>query len=321
MLLFRLRRLPAVLFALGFIATIGASAIRVEAADVVNVTGTVSDLSANAFYAADMGFFKNAGLDVHFTIVTNGPASMAAVSSGATDVGITNVPTLAIARERGLSLRFIAPAAIISLSTDTDSLAVPLDSAIRTGADLNGKIIGVPGVKTVQQLHVMAWMDQHGGEYKTVKFVEIPFPQMGQALSAHRIDAGLLSEPFWTPNKTTTRSLGNPTQSVAPPYMLLGWAATDAWISAHPDLAAKFALAIRQASEWANSHHKESGVILAKYAQMDPAVTAAMARSTYGTELSPSLIAPLADASYKYGMIEKKVVPADMMWRPSLAGK
>ena len=46
------------------------------------------EVGALAFYAADQGFFKKAGLDVELVAMANGPAIAAAVASGTLDAEI-----------------------------------------------------------------------------------------------------------------------------------------------------------------------------------------------------------------------------------------
>ena len=282
----------------------------------LNVAAIPIDPSANVYYALEQGYFQNAGLDVHITPMTSGPAVVAAIASGAADIGVSNVTSLAAARLHGIALRFLAAAAVTTPDTQTDLLLVPKDSTIQAGADLNGKTIAISGIKSFQQVSASAWIDKHGGDAHTIKFIEIPFPEMGAALDAHRIDAAMTTEPFSSADLATARSLGTALQSVAPTYMLLGWAATDDWLKAHADVAARFATAMRQASQWANGHHKESAAILVKYTKISQAVAEKMARTAYGTELTAAMISPPVDASLRYGIIDKAVPAADLIWRP-----
>ena len=48
------------------------------------------------------------------------------------------------------------------------------DSPIKTGRDLNGKTFAVPALMDLNQIAAMAWIDQTGGDSRTVKIVEIP---------------------------------------------------------------------------------------------------------------------------------------------------
>jgi NitT/TauT family transport system substrate-binding protein len=303
------------LSALAALAFSGASA-PVKAADpiVVNVGTLPVDTSAVVFYAQDQGYFKQAGLDVRIQTMASGPVTAQAVAGNAIDIGVANVATVASARLRGVPLKFIAPAAIAGDMTRTDLLMVSKASPIMKAADLNGKTVGVNGLRDLQELCVRAWTDRHGGDAKTVKFVEVPFSAMGGALEAGRVDAAMPVEPFVSADRATARVLGNPLDGLNARFMIVGWLATDSWLAAHPDVAAKFAGAIAKAAVWANSHEKESAAILVANSKLDPATAATMARAVYGTQLEPSLIQPVIDAAVKYGIIDKPIAASDLMW-------
>ncbi len=42
----------------------------------------------------------------------------------------------------------------------------------------------------------MAWVEKTGGDWRRVTTVEVPFPQMADALAGGQIDAAIFSEPF-----------------------------------------------------------------------------------------------------------------------------
>ena len=281
---------------------------------VINVGALPVDTSAVVFYAQDQGFFKAAGLDVKIQTMSSGPVLAQAVAANAIDIGVANVATVASARLRGVPLKFIAPAAIASDQTRTDLIMVSKDSPVQKAADLNGKTIALNGLKDLQQICAMAWADKHGGDSKTLKFIEVPFPQMGGALEQKRVDAALPVEPFVSADKATARSLGSVLDGVGSRYMIVGWLATDSWLAAHADAASRFASAIAKAAEWANAHEKESGAILVKNSKLDPATADTMARAVYGTRLEPALLTPVIEAALKYGVIDKTIPAADLIW-------
>ncbi len=304
--------------ALATFATLSLAAVAAPlgAADpvVVNVGALPVDTSAVVFYAQDQGYFKDAGLDVHLQTMASGPVLAQAVAANAIDIGVANVATVASARNHGIPLKFIAPAAIASDFTRTDLLMVSKDSPIQKASDLNGKTVGVNGLRDLQELCVRAWTDKHGGDSKTLRFVEVPFPQMGGALQEKRVDAAMPVEPFVSADRATARMLGNALDGIGSHYMIVGFLSTDSWIAAHPDVAARFASAIAKAAVWANTHEKESAAILVKNSKLDPSVAATMARAVYGTKLDPSLVQPVVDAAVKYGIIDKPVAASDMIW-------
>jgi NitT/TauT family transport system substrate-binding protein len=303
--------------ALAILAAIAAPpAARAQAPLTTLTVGTLSsDNSAAVYYAQELGFFKKVGLDVQISAMASGPVTAAAVTGGALDIGVANVATIAVARTRGVPLKFLFPASIAGDGTLTDQIAVAKDSPVKTAADLNGKTIGVNGLRDLQQLCAMAWIDKHGGDSKTVQFIEVPIPQMGAALQAHRIDGGMPVEPFVTAQKDQIRSLGSVLDGVGPHYMVIGYLATDTWLAAHADVAARFVRAMREASIWGNAHRAESAAIIERIMHVDASVGATMNRATYGTDLDPALLQPVIDSALHYGILSRPVAASELIWR------
>jgi NitT/TauT family transport system substrate-binding protein len=162
----------------------------------------------------------------------------------------------------------------------------------------------------------MAWADKHGGNGRSLQFVEIPFPQMDAALASHRLDAAVMTEPYASAASGDTRVIGSAEDGVAPTFMTLGWFATANWLNAHTDAATRFIAAVRKAAEWGNSHHAESAAILSRYSKIPVAVTEGMGRSVYGLTLDPKLIQAPIDIAARYGFIDHSFPAADLMWFP-----
>ena len=303
--------------ALSASAALAPSALR--AADppaTINVGAIPLDTIGTVYYAQDLGYFKNAGLTVNIQTMPGGPQAAAAVASGAIDVSVGPITVIALGHLHGVDFKFIAPAAVVNGNTMTDPLLVAIDSPITKGSDLNGKTIGISGLKSMQQVSAMSWVDTHGGDAKSLKFIEIPFPQMGAALAQHRVDAVTSVEPFATSFKSVARPLGNALAGIAPTFMELGYFAPPAWLQANAAVAARFIAVLRQAAVWANAHQKESAEVLVRIAKLDPAVATTMARATYGTApLSPAMIQPVIDASAKYDVIDKTFPASELIWQ------
>jgi NitT/TauT family transport system substrate-binding protein len=303
---------------IGAAAAFAATPLAAAAADPVVSVGTIpTDVSAVVNYALDLGYFKDVGLDVRLTTLTSGPVVATAVAGGAVDVGAANVGSLAVARARGVPIRVFAPAGLADAHATGDIIAVLKDSPIQTAADLNNKTIGIVAVKTMQHAAVLLWIDRHGGDSKSVKFIEIPFPEMFVALQSHRVDAILPDEPFTTMMSAHVRSLGNQWSAMREPFLIFGFFATENWLNAHPDLATKFSSAIIRAARWANGHRSESALILARYTKIDPKIASRMGRTTYGTSLDASMIQPVVENLVRYGLLEKPIDASDLLWHPS----
>lgn len=282
---------------------------------VVNVIALPSAAAGSLYDAQEMGFFKAAGLDVRITPMTSSPAIVAAVVSGAADVGFAAIGSAAAARERGLPVRFIAPGGMYVSANPTSLLVGAKDTPIRTAADLEGKTVAVTGLADLTYFGARAWIDANGGDSSRVKFVELPFPQMAPALAQHRVDAAVTTEPFLTIGKDEERPIAAINDAIAARFMITGWLAREAWIAAHPDAAARFAGAIRQAAAWANAHGSASVDVLVRYTQIPAGVAASMRRLQYALTLDPKLLQPPIDNAARYG--DGRALPAaELIWTP-----
>jgi sulfonate transport system substrate-binding protein len=309
-----MKRLP-LLVLLAFALT--ASPAPAQTLIPVVVSGAPFDLNGPLFYAQDLGYFTKAGLDVHIQtsqVTVEGEA--AAMLGGSLDIGSANTATVAQAHLHGIDFRFFAPSGLFTdTAAPTELVTVLKTSPVRTAADLNGKTLAVAGLKGMLQIATIAWADKHGGNGKSLQFVEIPFPQMNAALEQHRVDAVVLTEP-WATAATSgdARSIGSAEDGVARSFMTLGWFSTSAWLKANPDTARRFVAAIREAAIWGNAHHAESAVILSKYSKMSLDVVNSMGRSVYGVDLDPKLLQAPLDVAARYGFLERPVRAADIMW-------
>ena len=290
---------------------------RAQADTLAVKTGLIpADIGAAAEFARELGYFRDAGLDVDIQIMQSGPAIAPAVIGGSLNVGAMNSGSLAGAHLRGLPLMYFAPAATTPPSSLANAIIVKKDGPIRSGADLNGKTVGIVAVKTLEHACMLLWVDKHGGDSKTLKFTELPYAEMATALQTGRIDASLASEPFASLSKDQTRILAGVFSAMPGPFLSYGYFATADWLNANADAAVKYAAAIHRASVWANAHRKESGQMVATLTKLDPAVVASMARTQYATSLDASAIQPAVDVMVHYGMLPSTVDAATLIWKP-----
>jgi NitT/TauT family transport system substrate-binding protein len=289
---------------------------------VLNVAAIPSDISGSAYYAADNGYFKKGGLSATFLGLTSGAAIAAAVLGGSADVGYSNVISLAIAHSRGLPITMLFPANMHVHEAPTAGLLSVKKSSPITGAKgLNGKVMAVIGLNNIADIAARAWIDKNGGDSKTVKSVELPFPEMKAALEADRIDAAVLdttADPLLGKPGDTLRLIASTFDAVSTHFAPSVWFSTTDWVSKHPAVAKAFVAAMRESAVWANGHHRESAEILSKYTHVTPAQINTFVRATYGDRLTAEEIQPNIDVAAKYGVIKAAFPAADVI--SSVAG-
>ena len=188
------------------------------------------------------------------------------------------------------------------------------NAPFKTAKDLNGKTIGVSTLKDLQQASVMKWVDANGGDSSTLKFLEIPVPEMAPALVAGRIDGSCLLEPSLTFAKNDVRVFGKCYDAIAKSLMITTHFAGTDFLQKNPAAARAFIGALKATAEWANKNHPAAGAILAKISKLEPATIAEMHRVVYAESLDPATIQPVIDATAEYKFLPKTFNVSEMFW-------
>jgi NitT/TauT family transport system substrate-binding protein len=262
------------------------------------------------FYAKDMGFFDKAGLNVEIVLLQNGPAIAAGVAGGSLDIGASSPFVFMNARRHGLPYTVIAPG-ILYESTDPFSLlVVPASSSVRTAKDLDDKVVGGMTIGAMDELAIRAWIDQNGGDSKTVKVVEIASSAMVDAMEQGRLAAALIPEPQLTAAANRIRHLGAAYDAIAKTMMISVWFTTYSWAQAHPAEERKFRETLLQTNAWAAANREKAADILEHWTK----IRVPRIRSTAATRLDPALLQPICDAAWKYKMIDAPMDAKEWLW-------
>jgi NitT/TauT family transport system substrate-binding protein len=256
--------------------------------------------SAQLFYAQELGLWTKAGLNVELQPNPFGAAIAAAVASNAIDIGYATVMTLASAHAKHIPFTIIAAANAFDVKQPPNGMLVAANPAMHTGKDFNGKIIGSPGLNTLGEYGVRAWVDANGGDSTTLRFVEIPFSDMAGALGTGRIDAAYVAEPFLSGAAKAGHVVAIEFDAIANAFLVAGWFTTTDWAKAHPEAVVRFAAAIREATEWALKNPAKCPDIVAKYLKMEPAQVAATPRAYFARSLVPAMVQPGIDLTARY---------------------
>lgn len=306
-------RFRTLVFALLLAGFAGAYALATDSAPTIRVAIPPNDSAAEAYYAADMGFFKNAGINVQLITVNNAGAISSSVAGGAADIGNLTISSLAAAHEHGLPFTIVAPGALYSDKGITSALVVRQDSPIRTGKDLEGKTVGVRDLSNLGYVATLAWVEKTGGDPNAVKFIETSDAAAAAALEQGRIAAAALSEPELGQlvRASTEARILAPYTSIAKDFMTSAYFATAQYAKDHHDVMRRFESAIVETARWANRHQSDSANILAKYSKIDMAPS--MARVVYAERLNPAQIQPMIDAAARYGLLKSRFAAADLI--------
>jgi NitT/TauT family transport system substrate-binding protein len=268
------------------------------------------DISGVSYYALDQGFYAKYGLDVDVVTMANGAVVAAAVAGGALDVGSGNTIAIATAHEHGIPFKLIAPSGAFNKDDPTDGIVVAGTSLFKTAKDLAGKIFGIAGLRNISEVYTRAWLDQNGVDNRSVKFVELTFPEMAATLASGRVDAVCPEEPALTAVLAAGgRIIARPGEAIAPIWTEGGFFCTESFIQSHPDAVKKLVSAFHDASVWANNNRPASLAILAKYSQSTLVPTH---RCYYPERLDARQLQPLINAAAKYGILKSAFPASDL---------
>jgi NitT/TauT family transport system substrate-binding protein len=271
--------------------------------------GTINttDSSASPIYGVETGAFRREGLDVETIALPTGGAVLAAIAGGSLEIGFSNPLTAATAVAHGLPLVILAPAMLYTPKATPSFMCRARGGSVRSGADLLGKTVAVQSLNGELHLHAMFWIDQHGGDAKSVKFLEMPPGAMVAALKDGKIEAATIGEPDFTEHKADIEAFGDAYGGLMPKGIGIGgvYVGSKPWVQANLDATKHFLRGLVATARWANSHHAETAKILATRANISPETVNTMTRIIYGDSLDPTLVQPLYDVAYKYGFIKE----------------
>jgi NitT/TauT family transport system substrate-binding protein len=285
--------------------------VAAQTGDEIVVATPPNDSSGEVFYAADMGFFAKAGLNVKVMSMNNAGAVAPAVISGSVAIGGLTVPSVAVAREKGVPITIIAPGSIYSSAAPTSGIFVLKNSPLHKAADLNGKTLATRDLSNLSYYGANAWIDKNGGDSKSVHWIEISDTADIAAMQQGRIDAASVSEPALDDAlHGEGRMLGPVYDAIGDKFLIAAFFTTEAYAKAHPETMRKFAAAIIAAGKWANQNHAASAKILEKYAGVP--IPAGYTRVTYAERLRAADAQPVLDMLAGYGVIKPSPHAADL---------
>jgi NitT/TauT family transport system substrate-binding protein len=287
-----------------------------QAAPSLHVIGPPNDGFKAVYYGVKAGIFRKHGVDVEASLINSGAAAAAALIGGTADVAYTNITTLILAHNKGVPIQILAPGAIYTSDSKlTTAIVVLKDAPVRTGLDLNGKTIGSVSLGDTMAASIQAWVDQNGGNSRTIKIIEVPASATLEMLQAGRVSAVTMNEPAVSQALAggEARALANPNAAIAKRFMQAMFAVMAPVATAKADAMVRFAQAMHEASAYTNSHLAETVDLVASYSGTAPEVVARSARFVDATSADPALVQPVIDVLVKYGMTSPAFPASDVI--------
>jgi NitT/TauT family transport system substrate-binding protein len=179
--------------------------------------------------------------------------------------------------------------------------------AIRSGKDLEGKTVGVNGVRGINWVLTRSWVKLTGGDPEKVSFLELPNSVLIDSIKAKRIDAAYVVDPYMTVGRTDPdiEGFGWPQSSVYRGGVNGLWVVTRASTDQRPDVIRAFVRALIRGAGWVNANLGNDSYfkLVSGFTKIDPAIAAKMVLEPASTSISATQIQPMVKLMRDNGLI------------------
>jgi sulfonate transport system substrate-binding protein len=203
--------------------------------------------------------FEKDNIRIVFKKFDYGPPEVEAFNAGELDFGSIGDQPAIIGWARGVEFKIVGN---ITGGEDKMALLVPEDSPVQSFSELKGKKIAITVGSNIQHLFNQ-YLKQSGLKQSDVNLVNLQFTDCIIALSAHEIEATILSDPYIS---IATYKYGAKVISYSDglKYTTLPYIASNHFIEKYPDIVARLLKVYRKSAEWARNNHEEAADILVK---------------------------------------------------------
>ncbi|MBT3153837.1 ABC transporter substrate-binding protein [Streptomyces sp. CHD11] len=208
-----------------------------------------------AFAADDEGVFDKHGLDVDISTAKTSTEMVPQLLGGKVNLALLDTATSLVAAGQGVDLVYVAAATDGGIPEGQEEFSfanvwVEKDSPIRSLADLTGKTVGVPQIKSAPWVDLRGSVDEAGGDSSTIKFVESP--DTLAALKSGQVDATTTPEPVGTVERAKGELRPLAPVNSGGGGMAYVWVTTRAFAEANKDTLKSFAEAVREGNTAVN---------------------------------------------------------------------
>jgi NitT/TauT family transport system substrate-binding protein len=286
----------------------------VETLDPANpVAITVGTLPAGdyapLYLAIQEGYFEEEGLDVTVEIIAGGAVGVTQLVSGELDFTSATWANTLAAVSQGLEVE------VVREGTDSNKegingVIVDSASGFTDIEDLRGKTLSVNTLQSATELQIRDCLATGGLEPGDYELVEVPFPEVGAAVTQGRIAGGLVPEPFVTIGKAQGLeplffpSVCNEDQQNSP---LITWDSSSKFIDENPAVVAAFVRAMDKATELAIDDEQSVRDILLTFTTLTPELADAITLPSFVRDGTPNLEGAelVMNLMVEYGLLEE----------------
>jgi sulfonate transport system substrate-binding protein len=259
--------------------------------------------------------FKPLGIKIKWIDFQFGPPLLEAINAGSVDFGYVGDSPPIFAQAGGARIRYVAA---VKFDGNTQAIIVPVDSPIKTLADLRGKRVAFGNGSSAHNLLVAA-LEKAGLSWSDITPAPLAPADATAAFAKGSVDAWSIWDPYLAlaelKQKARVIASGKDVHGVNAFFI----AASD-FVEKYPLLVARLNAVFASEGQWADSHHEEVAKAQAEATGIDiEASRRFVDRSSYrvvpvndDTVRNQQLV---ADRFARLGLIAKPVNVSDIVWK------
>jgi NitT/TauT family transport system substrate-binding protein len=269
------------------------------------------------------GYFAEQGLEIDTTPTAGGAAGLPALAAGQVQITFSNIISIVLGAKQGLGFEVITMGAGTGdAPPDLAAIIAKKGATFKTGKDFEGKRIAVNTRNNVIWLFAREWVRATGGDPDKVQYLEVPFPQMTDAVRGDRVEAAFVVEPFLS-NGLKAEGM----QLVAWPYNVVMknvpvgmYAATKEYIDANPQVIDRFVRAYLKGVDWTNANKSsdEWMRIVAGYTKLPPEKVKGLTVPPYEKTVDAAGVDAVQVLMRKNGLIDAPVDTRKLLYRTAI---
>jgi NitT/TauT family transport system substrate-binding protein len=263
---------------------------------------------APLYIAIQKGYFANEGLKVTPQVVQGGALALPKLARGGLDISFVNYVSVFKAQADGGKYHILAEG--YQAKPNVMGI-VALNNKIAEPKDLAGKTIAVNTKGNVGTLTIASALSTSDVTPGSVKFKEVPFPDMAKTLQAGQVDAAWMVEPFIT---SAAQTLGaqlvldtasGPTADLP----VAGYVSTASFAERYPRTVAAFRRAMHRAQLAATDRQNVERVLPSYVPRIDPetAVITSVGVFPATDEPSPVRLQRVADLMQQFQLLSSRL--------------
>lgn len=274
---------------------------------IVPISGTAP------YYAAlKEGYFAAEGLAMTSEVIRGGAAAIPALVGGSLDIVYANGTSCVQAIARGIDLRLVVLGTIMtSQPPDPAALLKRKGAPLRTGKDLEGKVVAANALRDVQWMFIKAWVAATGGDPDKVQIIEVAIPSMVDAIKADRVAAALVIDPYMTValDDPEIELLDWPMSKVFPGGPVAFFAVSGDFATKRAAQARAFFRAYKRGAQWVNANEGKAPYVdlVAAYTGMNADLVRRMKTVPAASDIIPSALPKLTTLMRQTGLLDRDI--------------